>query len=284
MGPTAAAVMASSPISAPVGTTIWPPFSFASAIRSSFSSNAPTLSTTAVLPRDITGATMARTSLLGAHSTTMSAASASASIGSAAGRLLNLPSQPRCFSMSAEETAASVSPSIPSSMALASRDPIGPRPAMATRATVLLTRLISLEAIVETAAVRLQQADRRIREMDRQDQRVGVGDGGKEFPPRYRRQLRIPVRPRRPVDLAALDRVMHEIAGDHRALAPRVNVDAAMAGRMPRRRRQRDGVVERVVVVDEERLSGFHDRQAIVAEHRAGRIVAFLVLLLPHRV
>ena len=79
---------------------------------------------------------------------------------------------------------------------------------------------------------------------------------------------------RRPVGLAALDRVMHEIAGDHRALALREDVDAAMAGRMPRRRRQRDGVVERVVVVDQQRLPGFHDRQAIVAEHLAGRVGA----------
>ena len=92
MVPTAAAVMASSPIKAPVGTTICPPCFRANSIRSSFSRSAPTLSTTAVLPRDTTGETIERTSLLGAHSMMMSAASANASIGIAAGTLASLSS------------------------------------------------------------------------------------------------------------------------------------------------------------------------------------------------
>ena len=80
--------MASSPISAPVGTAIWPPFCMASAIKSSFSSSAPTLSTTAVFPRLTNGATIDLTNFAGAHSITMSATSASASIGSTAGGCL----------------------------------------------------------------------------------------------------------------------------------------------------------------------------------------------------
>ena len=74
---------------------------------------------------------------------------------------------------------------------------------------------------------------------------------------------------------------MHEVAGHHRALALREDVDAAMAGRMPRRRRQRDRVVERIVVVDQNRLPRFHDRQAIVAKHRARRVRALGILRFP---
>ncbi len=91
------------------------------------------------------------------------------------------------------------------------------------------------------------------------------------------------IRLRRPVRLAALDLVMHEVTGDHRALAFREDVHAAMAGRMPRRRRQRDGVVERVIVIHQQRLPGLHDRQAIIAEDGAGRIAALGVAPPPRR-
>src|SRR6185437_9621840 len=53
---------------------------------------------------------------------------------------------------------------------------------------------------------------------------------------------------------------------------------------MARRRRQRDGVVERVVVIDQKRLPRLDDRQAIVAENSARRIGALLVLLVPGRI
>ena len=53
---------------------------------------------------------------------------------------------------------------------------------------------------------------------------------------------------------------------------------------MPRRRRQRDSVVERVIVIDQHRLACFDDRQTIVAENRARRIGALGVFRLPHRV
>src|SRR6516165_11882424 len=104
--------------------------------------------------------------------------------------------------------------------------------------------------------------------MYRQDQRVRVGDGGKEFSPRDRRLLRIPIRLRRPVGLATLDHVMHEVAGDDGALSFREDVDATMAGRMAGRGRQRDGIVERVVVVDQNRLPRLDNWQTIVAEDR----------------
>ncbi len=77
---------------------------------------------------------------------------------------------------------------------------------------------------------------------------------------------------------------MHHVAGHDRAPPAGENVDAAMAGRVPRRRRQGDGVVERIIIIDQERLACFDDRQAIVPEYRAGRIAAFRVFRLPRRI
>src|SRR6202000_2019323 len=57
-----------------------------------------------------------------------------------------------------------------------------------------------------------------------------------------------------------------------------------MARRVTRRRCQRDGIVEHVIVVYEKRLARFHDRQAVVANNRAGWLGATLVLGLPHRI
>src|SRR5579871_6463568 len=50
------------------------------------------------------------------------------------------------------------------------------------------------------------------------------------------------------------------------------------------RRRQRDGVIERIVIVDQDSLAGLDDRQTIVAEHRSRRILALFVLLFPDRI
>src|SRR4029077_11640640 len=82
-----------------------------------------------------------------------------------------------------------------------------------------------------------------------------------------------------PVELATLDHVMHHVAGDDGALSPREDVDTAMARRVPGRRRQRDGVVERVVVVDQERLAGLDDRQTVIAEHLAKELLPIIALL-----
>src|SRR5450631_306601 len=133
MVPTAAAVTASRPISAPVGTTIWPPFCLASSTRSSWSSSAPALRTTAVFPLATNGSTTDLTSLPGAHSMTISATAESASIGRTAGVLARPESQLRCFSGFCTDTATRANPSIPRSSASATRFPIGPNPAMATR-------------------------------------------------------------------------------------------------------------------------------------------------------
>src|SRR4029077_12108571 len=68
--------------------------------------------------------------------------------------------------------------------------------------------LFPVEAIVEAVTVRLDETDRRIREMNRQDQGVGIGNRRQEFAARGRRLLRIPVDLRTPVELATLDHVM----------------------------------------------------------------------------
>src|SRR5262249_44471744 len=73
------------------------PCSRANAIRSSFCSSAPALSTIAVLPRVTTGVTISLTSLLGAHSTTISAASARSAIGNIFGGLFRAPSPGGCL-------------------------------------------------------------------------------------------------------------------------------------------------------------------------------------------
>src|SRR5690349_17447663 len=102
--------------------------------------------------------------------------------------------------------------------------PLSPQPASRNPSVAFCplhshARSIPLETIIEAVAVCGNQAYGGRREMDRQDQRVGAGDRRKELPPRDRRLLRIPVGLRRPFRLAALDDVMHEIAGHHRALA-----------------------------------------------------------------
>ena len=53
---------------------------------------------------------------------------------------------------------------------------------------------------------------------------------------------------------------------------------------MPRRRRQRNGIVERVIVVNQDGLPGLDDRQAIVAKNRPRRVGALGILRLPRRI
>ena len=70
--------------------------------------------------------------------------------------------------------------------------------------------------------------------MDRQDECARVGDLAQEAPSRLRGLHGVEVEDGRPVRLAALQRVVHEIAGHDRLLALRADHDAAMAGRMAR--------------------------------------------------
>ena len=67
-------------------------------------------------------------------------------------------------------------------------------------------------------------------------------------------------------------------------LSARADIDAAMARRMARGRREPHRIVEREVVVDQQRLAGRHHRLAVEAPHiaaAAGAIFAAFGRLLP---
>jgi len=96
--------------------------------------------------------------------------------------------------------------------------------------------------------------------MDRQNIFAGPGDLGEKLSPRPRGLRRIPVENRRPIGLATLQGVVHEVADHDRVLSARADIDAAMVGRMAGRRHEPKRIVELVAVVDEQRLAGFDDQ------------------------
>src|SRR6202040_561113 len=102
--------------------------------------------------------------------------------------------------------------------------------------------------VAEPLAISFDASRGRVRKMNRHDNGAGPGDFAQETPARARRLIAVPVEHGRPIRLPALQRVMHEVAGDHGTLAAGADVDAAMARRMAGRRRQPDRVVEGKVV------------------------------------
>src|ERR1700730_17874464 len=96
--------------------------------------------------------------------------------------------------------------------------------------------------------------------MDRQHKPARSGGLAEKSPARPRRLFGVPIEDRRPIRLTALQRVVHQVADDDRVLSARSDIDAAMAWRMARRRRQPERIVELIVVVDKERLAGGDDR------------------------
>src|SRR5262249_5111155 len=135
------------------------------------------------------------------------------------------------------------------------------------------------EFIAKSFAVRLDMARGRMREMDRQHEAPGPGDFTEQAPARARRLVRIPIEDRRPARLAALQSVVHKIADDDRVLPARADIDAAMARRMPWRRRQPERVVEREIVVDQQSLAGRDHRLAIKSPDIAAAAGAGLAAL-----
>ena len=95
--------------------------------------------------------------------------------------------------------------------------------------------------------------------MDRQDILAGTRDLSEKLSPRPRGLRRIPVEDRRPIGLATLQGVVHEVADHDRVLSARADIDAAMAGRMAGRRHEPKRIVELIAVIDEQRLAGFDD-------------------------
>src|SRR5690242_685479 len=104
-----------------------------------------------------------------------------------------------------------------------------------------------------------------MRKVDWQHEAAGSRHLAEKAPARTRGFVGIPIENRRPARLPALQRVMHEVANDHRMLSARADIDAAMARRMPGRRRQPERVVERKIVVNKERLTGRDHRLAVEA-------------------
>ena len=87
----------------------------------------------------------------------------------------------------------------------------------------------------------------------------------RNFRPRPRGLLRIPVENRRPIGLATLQGVVHEVADHDRMLSARADIDAAMMGRMAGRRHEPKRIVELIAVVDEQRLAGFTRNKTCLA-------------------
>src|SRR5262249_35723763 len=135
------------------------------------------------------------------------------------------------------------------------------------------------EFIAKSFAVRLDMARGRMREMDRQHEAPGPGDFTEQASARARRLVRVPIEDRRPAWLAALQSVVHKVADDDRVLPARADIDAAMARRMPWRRRQPECVVEREIVVDQQSLAGRDHRLAIKSPDIAAAAGAGLVAL-----
>ena len=75
--------------------------------------------------------------------------------------------------------------------------------------------------------------------------------------------------------------MVHQVAGHHRPLPAGLDVDAAMAGRVARSRRQPHRVIQGIVVVHQQRLARLDDRQAVIGPDVAGRLLALLRRLLP---
>ena len=103
-------------------------------------------------------------------------------------------------------------------------------------------------------------------EMDRQDQRVGVGMFVHEFHARRARHFRVVAEDGAELRLAYLNRVMHQIAAEHRVIAARFQVQADMARRMTGRWLEPKTTVDLMVARDQIDLTGLDHRQHTVGE------------------
>jgi hypothetical protein len=105
--------------------------------------------------------------------------------------------------------------------------------------------------------------------MDRQNISAGASNLGEKLSPRSRGLRRIPVEDCRPIGLATLQGMVHEVANHDGLLSARADIDAAMVGRVAGRRLEPKRIVELIAVVDKQRLASFDDRLAIVVKHIA---------------
>src|SRR5271170_3400862 len=75
--------------------------------------------------------------------------------------------------------------------------------------------------------------------------------------------------------------MMHEVADDDRMLSARADIDVAMAWRMARCSGQPKRIIELVIVVDKQCLTGRDHRFAVEPPHIAGRCIATFGRLFP---
>src|ERR1043166_829380 len=147
MLPSAAAVTASRPSSAPVGTIIWPPRSRARSIKVGCRNSAPQLSTITALPASSMGRQTFSMIAAGAHSIASSAWAGISSSATSGQSMRALSSQACALARSFTATPASVRPGTPSASRRASTRPMAPRPAMATRVMTKLRQQMALLVI-----------------------------------------------------------------------------------------------------------------------------------------
>src|ERR1700730_15213780 len=144
-----------------------------------------------------------------------------------------------------------------------------------------LTRIIANEFVTEPVAIGLDQPGGRMRKMDRQHKSTSSGDLAQEPSARLRRLCTVPVEDRRPIRLAALQGVMHEVSDDDGALSARADIDAAMTRRVAGRWREPQRIVELIIVIHQQCLSGRDHRLTIVPPYVTGGRVATLRRFLP---
>src|SRR5215467_6500709 len=133
MRPSAAAVTASSPSSAPVGTMICPPRALASSINSGRGNSAPAESTITCFPASSIGRQIRSSTEAGAHSTARSVSAGNASGSTKGHAICSASSQARALAWSRAAAQASVRPGTAAESLRASTRPMAPRPATAMR-------------------------------------------------------------------------------------------------------------------------------------------------------
>ena len=149
------------------------------------------------------------------------------------------------------------------------------------------SRASALELIPESLRRPPNLPGGRTREMDRQHQRLPYPRTREKLPARLRCLFRVGAEARRPVRLAALQRVMHHVAEDDRLLPLRADVHATVIAACGRASVTEERVVERIALVDQQRLPA-PPPPAYSSSATPGRIACGLpprfVLLLPVRV
>src|SRR5262249_36776472 len=143
----------------------------------------------------------------------------------------------------------------------ASQSPIMPRGASA-----LPTRLVALDERDEARAFLFAHDEPGPRKVSGQDEDPGVGIALDEFATSHRRALGVGAEAARPRGPGALHRAVHEVAGEHRLSRGRGQPDRDVTRRMTGGRLEAQPRTERVVTVDQHRLTGLDNRYHAIGD------------------